>query len=87
MNVNEPDLSFDKDTLELVKNHLKPNQLLVLESTTYPGTTEEEIVPIIEKQGFNIGSELFYWIFTGERRSWQSRIHYTKYTKSCQWTY
>jgi UDP-N-acetyl-D-glucosamine dehydrogenase len=45
---NEPDLSYIHGTLENIKPHLKENQLLILESTTYPGTTEEEIVPFVE---------------------------------------
>ena len=43
----QPDLSYIKSTLDSIKQHLKENQLLVLESTSYPGTTEEEIVPFI----------------------------------------
>jgi UDP-N-acetyl-D-glucosamine dehydrogenase len=45
---NEPDLSYIHGTLENIKPHLKENQLLILESTTYPGTTEEILVPFIE---------------------------------------
>ena len=45
---NEPDLSFIHGTLENIKPHLKENQLLILESTTYPGTTDEILVPFIE---------------------------------------
>jgi len=45
---NEPDLSFINGTLENIKPYLKENQLLILESTTYPGTTEEVLVPFIE---------------------------------------
>jgi len=45
---NEPDLSFVHRTLENIKPYLKENQVLVLESTTYPGTTEEILVPFIE---------------------------------------
>ena len=45
---NEPDLSYITGTLENIKPYIKENQLLVLESTTYPGTTEEEIVPFIK---------------------------------------
>ena len=44
---NEPDLSYVKSTLNTIKPYLKKNQLLILESTTYPGTTEEELVPLI----------------------------------------
>ncbi|MCH7764887.1 MAG: UDP-N-acetyl-D-glucosamine dehydrogenase, partial [Candidatus Marinimicrobia bacterium] len=45
---NEPDLSYIKNTLSSIKPYLKESQLLVLESTTYPGTTEEEIIPFIQ---------------------------------------
>ena len=44
----EPDLSYIHGTLKNIKPHLKENQLLILESTTYPGTTEEILVPFIE---------------------------------------
>jgi UDP-N-acetyl-D-glucosamine dehydrogenase len=45
---NEPDLSYIHGTLENIKPHLRENQLLILESTTYPGTTDEILVPFIE---------------------------------------
>ena len=45
---NEPNLSFIHGTLENIKPYLRENQLLILESTTYPGTTEEILVPFIE---------------------------------------
>ena len=63
---NEPDLSYVKSTLDLVKDHLREEQLLILESTTYPGTTAEEIVPVIEALGFKIG-ENFYIGYSPER--------------------
>ncbi len=47
----EPDLSFVLSTAEQIGRRLVPGQLVVLESTTYPGTTEEEILPILEKSG------------------------------------
>jgi len=56
---NEPDLRYILRTLDSIKPHLKENQLLVLESTTYPGTTEEEVVPFIEEAGFAIGNNYF----------------------------
>ncbi len=55
----EPDLSYIINTMDSIKPYLNDNQLLILESTTYPGTTEEEIVPIIEKAGFVIGENYF----------------------------
>jgi len=45
---NEPDLSFINGTLESIRPYIKNNQILILESTTYPGTTEEILVPFIE---------------------------------------
>jgi UDP-N-acetyl-D-glucosamine dehydrogenase len=46
---HEPDLSFITGTVESIAPHLHPGQLIVLESTTYPGTTEEVVVPLLEK--------------------------------------
>jgi UDP-N-acetyl-D-glucosamine dehydrogenase len=46
---HEPDLSFIAATAESIAPHLRPGQLVILESTTYPGTTEEMLVPILEK--------------------------------------
>jgi UDP-N-acetyl-D-glucosamine dehydrogenase len=63
---NEPDLSYVKSTLDLLKNHPREEQILILESTTYPGTTAEEIVPVIEALGFKIG-ENFYIGYSPER--------------------
>jgi UDP-N-acetyl-D-glucosamine dehydrogenase len=45
----EPDMSFVRNTAEMVSAHLQPGQLIVLESTTYPGTTDEEMISILEK--------------------------------------
>src|SRR5450755_3155363 len=47
----EPDLSFVRITAESIAPHLQKSQLVVLESTTYPGTTEELVLPILEKNG------------------------------------
>ena len=49
----EPDLSFVRNTAESVTPHLRRGQLVVLESTTYPGTTEEVVLPILEKSGLS----------------------------------
>ena len=50
---HEPDLSFITDTTHSIAPHLRAGQLVVLESTTYPGTTEEVMVPILEKENKN----------------------------------
>ena len=47
----QPDLSYVEQTVRSVQPHLKREQLIVLESTTYPGTTEELVLPILEKSG------------------------------------
>jgi UDP-N-acetyl-D-glucosamine dehydrogenase len=50
---HEPDLSFITDTTHAIAPHLQACQLVVLESTTYPGTTEEVMLPILEKENKN----------------------------------
>ena len=49
----EPDLSYVQQTAVAIQPHLQRGQLVVLESTTYPGTTEELVLPILEKSGFH----------------------------------
>jgi UDP-N-acetyl-D-glucosamine dehydrogenase len=62
----EPDLSFVLSTTEALVPHLRKGQLVVLESTTYPGTTEEELRPRIEATGLTVGSDVFL-VFSPER--------------------
>lgn len=62
----EPDLSFIKSTMESISPHIKKGQLISLESTTWPGTTEEFIKPYIEDKGFEIGGD-FYLVYSPER--------------------
>lgn len=62
----EPDLSFVVNTLEEVLPYLRPGQLLALESTTWPGTTEEILRPRIEQRGLVIGQDI-YLVFSPER--------------------
>ena len=50
---HEPDLSFVRNTAAEVAVHLRRGQLVVLESTTYPGTTEEELIPILQSSGLH----------------------------------
>jgi UDP-N-acetyl-D-glucosamine dehydrogenase len=52
----EPDLSYVRNTAEGITPHLRRGQLIVLESTTYPGTTEEVVLPILEKSGLRCAS-------------------------------
>ncbi|MGA8270870.1 MAG: nucleotide sugar dehydrogenase [Candidatus Sulfotelmatobacter sp.] len=73
---HEPDLSYITDTTHAIAPHLQPGQLVVLESTTYPGTTEEVMVPILEKEnklglkaarGVSTAEEEFFVAFSPER--------------------
>jgi UDP-N-acetyl-D-glucosamine dehydrogenase len=62
----EPDLSFVRDTMAALLPFLRAGQVLSLESTSYPGTTEEELRPLIEQRGFNVGEEVFL-VYSPER--------------------
>jgi UDP-N-acetyl-D-glucosamine dehydrogenase len=62
----EPDISFIVNTMESILPYLRKGQLLSLESTTYPGTTEEEIVAPLEQKGFKVGADI-YVCFSPER--------------------
>jgi UDP-N-acetyl-D-glucosamine dehydrogenase len=55
----EPDLSFVVDTAKAIAKSLRRNQLVVLESTTYPGTSREIILPILESAGLKVGLDFF----------------------------
>jgi len=62
----EPDLTYIKNTAIEISKHLRKNQLISLESTTYPGTTREILVPELEKTGMKVGKD-FFVVFSPER--------------------
>jgi UDP-N-acetyl-D-glucosamine dehydrogenase len=62
----DPDISFILSATEEIRKYLHRDQLVVLESTTYPGTTDELIVPELESSGLKVGSD-FYVAFSPER--------------------
>ena len=62
----EPDLSFVLNTVEMFQPYLREGQVVSLESTTYPGTTEEELLPRIEAAGLCVG-ENSYLVYSPER--------------------
>jgi UDP-N-acetyl-D-glucosamine dehydrogenase len=73
---HEPDMSFIVSTVESIAPHVQPGQLIILESTTYPGTTEEVVIPILERKNakglhvYRNGSDhddSFYVAFSPER--------------------
>jgi len=62
----EPDLSYLLATTETVATHLRPGQLIILESTTYPGTTDEMMLPRLHQTGLQVGRD-FYLAYSPER--------------------
>ena len=62
----QPDLSFITSTLEAMLPHLRSGQLMSLESTTWPGTTEEVLLPRVQEQGLKVGED-FALVFSPER--------------------
>jgi UDP-N-acetyl-D-glucosamine dehydrogenase len=73
----DPDLSYVVSAAEAVRRTLRPGQLIILESTTYPGTTREVVLPILEQSGLVVGKD-FTLCFSPERvdpgnPTWQTR--------------
>ena len=62
----EPDMTYVEATCETIARYLRRGQLVVLESTTYPGTTRELMMPILEKSGLKAGRD-FYMAYSPER--------------------
>lgn len=62
----EPDLSFVEATMGAIEPHLREGQLLSLESTTWPGTTEEVLLPYVERAGLRAGED-FFLVYSPER--------------------
>ena len=62
----EPDLTYVVKSAEAVAKTLRPGQLVVLESTTYPGTTRKIVLPILEATGLKAGTD-FFLAFSPER--------------------
>jgi UDP-N-acetyl-D-glucosamine dehydrogenase len=62
----DPDISYIRAVAERVVEQLRPGQLICLESTTYPGTTNEVLLPILERSGLRVGED-FFLCFSPER--------------------
>ena len=76
---NDPDVSFVIAASEAVAAALRPGQLVVLESTTYPGTTREVLLPALERTGFAVGKD-FFLCFSPERVDPGNAVWKTKNT-------
>jgi UDP-N-acetyl-D-glucosamine dehydrogenase len=72
----EPDISYILSAVESLLPYLHPGQLMVLESTTYPGTTEEVVLPRLQQNGLVIGSD-FFLAFSPERVDPGNKKHTT----------
>lgn len=75
----QPDISYVKSSAESISKNMHKDMLIVLESTTYPGTTEELIKPILEQSGLKCGED-FYLAFSPERVDPGNLIYKTKNT-------
>jgi UDP-N-acetyl-D-glucosamine dehydrogenase len=62
----DPDISYIVSAVERIKQTLRPGQLVILESTTYPGTTDEVVAPMLESTGLKVGQD-FHLCFSPER--------------------
>jgi UDP-N-acetyl-D-glucosamine dehydrogenase len=76
--MREPDMTYVEATAEAVARRLRKGQLVVLESTTYPGTTREVMLPILERGGLKVGRD-FFLAYSPERED-PGRTDYTTKT-------
>ncbi len=76
----QPDISYVKSSTEAVSKHLKKGSIVVLESTTYPGTTEELLKPILEEGSGLVCGEDFYLGFSPERVDPGNKVYKTNNT-------
>jgi len=72
-----PDLSYVLATTEVIYKNLRKGQLVVLESTTYPGTTEEKMLPLLEAGGLKAGED-FYLAYSPERENPGDKVYTTE---------
>lgn len=75
----QPDVSYVVESTENIAKYIHPGMLIVLESTTYPGTTEEIVKPILEKSGLKVGKDI-YLAFSPERVDPGNKLYNTKNT-------
>ena len=81
----EPDLSYITSTADSIYPHLQKGQIVVLESTTYPGTTDEVLLPLLEKSGLKCGEDFYPRLLAGAGRSWQQEFHHQPNSESSRW--
>lgn len=74
-----PDHSYIVAASRGIRDHLKPGQLIILQSTTHPGTTEEEMLPILAERGLEVGRD-FFLAFSPERIDPGNRVYTVRNT-------
>lgn len=77
--IKDPDLSFVAAAAESIAAQLRPGQMVILESTTYPGTTRDVVLPILERGGLKVGETLFV-CFSPERVDPGNPVWHTRNT-------
>jgi len=75
----DPDISYIIASVDEISKRLRKGQLIILESTTYPGNTDEILLPEFSKRGFKVGKD-FFLAFSPERVDPGNKIYYTKNT-------
>ncbi|MBC2160798.1 nucleotide sugar dehydrogenase [Listeria booriae] len=75
----EPDISYINNAVDIIRENMTPNTLIVLESTTYPGTSRELLLDPIEKSGFTLGED-FYICYSPERVDPGNKTYQTENT-------
>ena len=73
----DPDISYIVAALKEIRTYMRAGQLIILESTTYPGTTEEVMLPILEESGMRVGED-FFLAFSPERVDPGNSVYKTK---------
>ena len=81
---NKPDLSFIKKTVASISKRIKFGQVIILESTSYPGTTQEEIIKKLDKK-FIVGKNLFVGFSSERINPGVNEKHAFSYTQSYKW--
>jgi UDP-N-acetyl-D-glucosamine dehydrogenase len=77
--IKDPDLAYVLSATTAIKETLRPGQLILLESTTYPGTTDEVMLPLLEETGQKVGED-FFLCFSPERVDPGNAVWHTKNT-------
>src|SRR5581483_1847458 len=73
----DPELSYVIAAVEVIRNHIQPGQLIILESTTYPGTSREVVLPILEESGLRAGTD-FFLAYSPERVDPGNPVYHTR---------